>query len=526
MPRSKEEKIFRSVLQKAPYGAVLIDRDGSYLYVNEEFTTITGYTLKDVPTGRSWFERAYPDPQGRAEAIDAWRGDSEKTGASQTFTITCKDGRPKVVEFRPNPLGDGRYILMLSDVTERESARKTLQEARDELERRVEERTMELSDLNRGLEREVGVRRDAEKALREKEERLSAVVEAFEGLIYVCSEDYRVEFMNERFIKRTGYDPVGEFCYEAIHRRNSVCPWCVNDRVFAGETVRWELKSPMDDHWYYVINTPIYHAGGAISKYSVLFDITERKRAEEKAAELNRNLEQKVAELGSANRELEIFSYSISHDLKTSVVGIEGLSRVLLERYGSPLETKARHYLEMIQKSSQEMTEFLNDLVAFFSMGRKALRLVALDMEKMARDVSEQLSAFQREQEVEVFIAPLPAGYGDKTMIKQVLANLVSNAFKYSRNQKKAVIQIGGWTEEARNVYFVKDNGVGFSAEQAERAFEVFERLHSADQFEGTGIGLATVKRVVNRHGGEVWARSAPGRGATFYFTLPRPGNG
>ncbi len=523
MPRNKEERIFRSVLQKAPYGAVLIDSDGSYLYVNEEFTNITGYRLQDVPTGRDWFELAYPDPAIRARAVEAWRGDSGKTGASQTFTITCKDGAEKVVEFRPNALGDGRYILMLSDVTEREMARKSLQEARNELEKRVEERTAELLDLNRGLEREIAVRRETERALREKEERLSAIVEAFEGLIYVCSEDYRVEFMNERFIRRTGYDPLGEFCYEAIHRRNSVCPWCVNDRVFAGETVRWELQSPMDDHWYYVINTPIYNPGGGVSKYAMLFDITERKRAEEKVADLNRSLEQKVAELGRANRELEVFSYSISHDLKTSVVGIEGLARTLMEKYSRPLDGKARHYLEMIHRSSREMTEFLNDLVAFFYMGRKALKLVTLDMEKMARDVTEQLSAFHGERQVDISVSPMPVGIGDKTMIKQVFSNLVSNAFKYSRDRMPAVIQIGGWSEEERNVYFVKDNGIGFSEEMAERLFEVFERLHSVDQFEGTGIGLATVKRVVKRHGGEVWARSTPGKGATFYFTLPTP---
>jgi PAS domain S-box-containing protein len=517
----KERKIFFSVLQKAPYGAVIIDKKGKYLYINEEFSKVTGYTLQDIPRGIDWFRKAYPDPHYRRSAMKAWKEDISAKGITRVFTIRCKTREDKEIEFRSTHLDGDRYLLMLADITVRRRAEEALVKARDELELRVRERTEELVRINNALKQENVIRKEVEEALKEREARLTAIIEASDGLIYTCSKDFRVEFMNERLLKRTGYDATGELCYKVLHDLDSICPWCMNEQVFNGETVRWELKSPKDDRWWYIINTPIYHADGSISKHSMILDITERKKAEEEINRLNRDLEEKVTLLKTANAELETFSYSISHDLKTPVIAVEGFSRILLEKYTDQLDGKGKKILSMISGSAIQMRELIDDLLAFFTLGRKKLKLSSIDLGKVVNEIFEQLKAVHQGRAMHLSMAPSPVVSADKTMIRQVISNLLSNAIKYSRTKMNTVIEFGGWIETGIAVYYVKDNGIGFPMEQVGRLFEVFERLHPPDEFEGTGIGLATVKRIVQRHGGEVWAHSKANEGATFYFSIP-----
>jgi PAS domain S-box-containing protein len=517
----KERKIFFSVLQKAPYGAVMIDKKGKYLYVNEEFSKITGYTLQDLPRGIDWFLKAYPDPHYRKSAMKAWKEDISTEGITRAFTIRCKTGKDKEIEFRSTRLDGDRYLTMLSDVTAKRRAEMALQKVKDELELRVKERTEELVRINNILHQENVIRKKVEEALKEREARLTAIIEASDGLIYTCSKDFRVEFMNERLLRRTGYDATGELCYKVLHDRDSVCPWCMNERVFNGETVRWELKSPKDDRWWYIINTPIYHINGSISKHSMILDITERKEAEEEIGRLNLDLEEKIAQLKTVNAELETFSYSISHDLKTPVIAVEGFSRILLEKYANQLDAKGKKILSMISGSAFQMRELIDDLLAFFTLGRKKLKLSTIDMGKIVNETFDQLKAVNQGRAMQLSITPSPVVSADKTMIRQVILNLLSNAIKYSRTKIIASIEFGGWIETGNAVYYVKDNGIGFPMDQIGRLFEAFERLHPHDEFEGTGIGLATVKRIVQRHDGEVWAQSKVNEGATFYFSIP-----
>lgn len=517
----KERKIFFSVLQKAPYGAVIIDKKGKYLYINEEFINITHYSLQDVPRGIDWFLNVYPDQKYRKAAMKAWKNDISLKGIPRIFTIRCKNGENKEIEFRTTRLDSDRFLTMLSDVTEQKKAEADMLKVRDELELRVRERTEELIRINDALKQENLMRKEIEGALKEREARLSAIIEASDGLIYTCSKDFRVEFMNERLLKRTGYDATGELCYKVLHDLDSVCPWCVNERVFQGETVRWELKSPKDDRWWYIINTPINHADGSVSKHSMILDITERKKTEEKVGRLNRDLEEKIAQLKAVNAELETFSYSISHDLKTPVIAVEGFSRILLEKYGDQLDGKCKKILSMISGSALQMRELVDDLLALFTLGRKKLKLTNIDMGMVVGEVFDQLRAVHQGRAMELSIAPSPVVNADKTMIRQVILNLLSNAIKYSRTKMVTSVEFGGWTETDSAIYYIKDNGVGFPMDQVGRLFEVFERLHSAEEFEGTGIGLATVKRIVLRHGGQVWAQSKVNEGATFFFSIP-----
>jgi PAS domain S-box-containing protein len=517
----KERKIFFSVLQKAPYGVVIIDKTGKYLYINNEFSTVTGYTLEDLPRGVVWFLKAYPDASYRRVAMKAWKQDISSRGITRVFTIRCKSGEDKEIEFRSTRLDGERYLLMLSDVTERKTAERALLKARDELELRVSERTEELVAMNDALQHENGIRKRVEEDLKEREARLKAIIDAFDGLIYACSRDFKVEFMNEKLLQRTGYDATGELCFKVLHERDSPCPWCVNDRVFQGETVRWELLSPKDGRWWYIINTPIYHSDGSVSKQSMILDITERKEAEDEIRRLNRDLEDHIDRLTVVNAELETFSYSISHDLKTPAIAIEGFCRILLERYGERLDTKGRKILQTMRESSSQMRELIDNLLAYFALGRNRLRFSMIDMDRMAREVFDQLKGVHYGRSLYLSIKPAPRVNGDKTMIRQVIMNLLGNAIKYSRVKATTDVEFGGWAEEGRVVYYVQDNGVGFPMEHVERLFEVFERLHPSDEFEGTGIGLATVKRIIQRHGGAVWAQSKVNEGSTFYFSIP-----
>ena len=321
-------------------------KKGNYLYINDEFSKVTGYTLQDTPRGIDWFLKAYPDPHYRKSAMKAWKEDISSKGITRAFTIRCKTGEDKEIEFRSTRLDGDRYLLMLSDVTERKRAEMALLKARDDLELRIRERTDELVKINRELQQENVMRKKIEEALKEREARLTAIIGASDGLIYICSKDFRVEFMNEKLIRRTGYDATGELCFKVLHDRDSVCTWCVNEQVFKGETVRWEVQSPKDDKWWYIINTPIYHTDGSISKHAMILDITERKKAEEEITRLNRDLEENITQLKTVNAELETFSYSISHDLKTPVIAVEGFSRILFEKYADQLDGKGKRICE------------------------------------------------------------------------------------------------------------------------------------------------------------------------------------
>ena len=372
----RERKIFFSALQKAPYGAMVIAATRKYLYVNEEFTNITGYKLKDVSRGQDWFTKAYPDPRYRKTVMEAWRQDITAKGVVRTFAIRCKNGEAKEIEFRPTRLDDDRHLVMLSDVTEKRKAETALLKARDELELGIRKRTDELVTINRQLQQENVMRKKTEEALKEREAHLAAIIGATDALIFISSRDFTVKFMNERLIKRIGYDATGELCYKVFHDRDSVCPWCLSEPVFKGETVRWERRSPRDDSWWYVINTPIYHADGSISKQTMVLDITERKKAEEEINRLNRDLKENVAQLKAVNAELETFSYSVSHDLKTPVIAVEGFSRILLEKYGHQLDGKAKKFVSMISSSALEMRKLIEGSARLFHRWTKKTQIV------------------------------------------------------------------------------------------------------------------------------------------------------
>jgi light-regulated signal transduction histidine kinase (bacteriophytochrome) len=253
----------------------------------------------------------------------------------------------------------------------------------------------------------------------------------------------------------------------------------------------------------------------------------ERRTAEEQLHHLNVELEQRVidrtAQLEAANHELEAFSYSVSHDLRAPLRTVDGFSQALLEDFGPQLPEEGQRQVRTIRAGAQRMGALIDDLLAFARLGRQSLsKPVVVDMDCLVRDALEELVPDRKGRRVEIRAAPLPPTKGDNAMLKQVWVNLLSNAIKYTRNRDPAVVEIGSVLEDGETVYFVRDNGTGFDMRYAHKLFGVFQRLHRAEDFEGTGVGLAIVQRIVHRHGGRVWAESAVDRGATFRFTLPR----
>ena len=253
-------------------------------------------------------------------------------------------------------------------------------------------------------------------------------------------------------------------------------------------------------------------------------DVDELKQAEENVRLLNAALEVRVqertAQIVAANKELEAFSYSVSHDLRAPLRAVDGFSQVVLEDYGPQLPEECRQNLQTIRNGAQKMGELIDDLLTFSRLNRLPLSKQAVDTGKLVRGVLDDLNGQREGRRIDLRIADLPACQAEPALLKQVWVNLLSNALKYTGKREAAIVEIGCAMEKGRNAYFVRDNGAGFDMKYAHKLFGVFQRLHRTEDFEGTGVGLAIVQRVIHRHGGQIWAESAVNCGATFYFTL------
>jgi signal transduction histidine kinase len=287
-------------------------------------------------------------------------------------------------------------------------------------------------------------------------------------------------------------------------------------------SMEYSCASPTTPRWFLLTAAPLAEDQGAVVMHA---DVTAGKRAEASLLEeLERQVAARTTELETVNRELDAFSSSVSHDLRAPLRAIDGFSRIVLEEHAGELSPDARGHLESVRESTQKMGQLIDDLLTFSRLARQPVTRQRVSMNTLVEECLLDLRFAQDGRRMELTVGDLPDCDATRSLVKQVWLNLLSNAFKYTRKRPVARIEIGAreGSDTASPIYFVKDDGAGFDMRFAGKLFDVFQRLHSADDYEGTGVGLAIVRRVVERHGGRVWAESEPDRGATFLFTLSR----
>ncbi len=368
-----------------------------------------------------------------------------------------------------------------------------------------------------------------ERKLAEEELRkLSRAVEQSPATVVITDTEGNIEYANPKFQETTGYTTE-----EALGK---------NPRILkSGHTTQEEYrrlwktikdggewrgeflnkKKNGDLYWESASISPIRDASGTITHFlAVKEDITERKRTEEEIRKLNADLTRRAQELDAINKELESFSYSVSHDLRAPLRGIDGFSQALLEEYGDRLDDQGREYLGRVRAGTQRMAQLIDDMLSLSRVTRSEMVWEEVDLSALAQDAATDLARTEPERQVEFAIEPQVVVRGDPRLLGSVLENLIGNAWKFTSKHPTARIEFGTTLQDGERVYFVRDDGAGFDMEYAGKLFGTFQRLHSQAEFPGTGIGLATVQRIVRRHGGRVWAEGAPEQGATVYFTL------
>ena len=366
--------------------------------------------------------------------------------------------------------------------------------------------------------------------LKESEERYRAVVEqASEGILLVDVDTKRVLEANPAYRDLLGYGPEETpslTLYDLVPYSREAMDCYVERVLERGNYISGERRHLRKDGSLVDVevraNTISY--GGREAMCIVVRDITERKKAEAEIRRLNEELEDRVrsrtAELQAANEELEAFGYSVSHDLRAPLRSMAGFSQMLLEDYGNELDEIGKDYLRRIRKASGRMGDLIDDLLYLSGVLRQEMRREEVDLSALARRVADDLRRGQPGRPARFAIADGLSVTGDAGLLKVALENLLGNAWKFTSREPEAQIEFGALEQGGKPVYYVRDNGVGFDEAYAETIFGPFQRLHGEGEFEGTGVGLATVARIVRRHGGSLRAEGEVGRGATFYFTL------
>jgi PAS domain S-box-containing protein len=409
----------------------------------------------------------------------------------------------------------------------REEAEASQDQAYTEVERQVQERT-------RQIEVEVAERRRTEEALLEEQYLTRSLMDNTPDFIYFKDGASRFIRLNEALARHLGLsspaDGIGRldsdffaapFAAKTLEDERRVME---TGRPVIGIEER-ELWPDGRESWTSTTKLPLRDAEGRIiGTIGISRDITDRKRAEAEVRRLNEELEDRVrertAELEDANRELESFSYSVSHDLRAPLRAMDGFARILMDEFGAQFPSGALRHLATIVESARQMGRLIDGLLGFSRLSRQALTLRPVDMAELVRETLTGVRAEYEGRQVRWDVGDLPVCQGDSILLRQVWVNLISNALKFTRRRDEARIEIGSRTIAGRRVFFVKDNGVGFDMRYADKLFGVFQRLHRAEEYEGTGVGLATIQRIIHRHGGRIWAEAKPDQGATFYFMI------
>jgi len=464
------------------------DTDNRIVRVNRAFADAMGMT-KEQMEGKSCFE-LWPE-----QAESYWQDDKE----------VIRTGQPKIGIIEPVETAAGlRWV------------------STDKMPYRDEQGNV-IGVI--GFAVDITDRREAEQALRLSEQRYRRLVDNALVGVYRTNLEGQVLYANETLMRIFEFASLEEMracsvlsLYQQPRDRQAFLERLKRD----GMVANYELQAQTRTGRPITISVSATLVGQELS--GMLSDITERKEAEEQVRLLNEQLEQRVrdrtAELAAVNKELEAFAYSVSHDLRTPLRAIDGFSQALTEDYGEKLDQTAKDYLGRVRAASQRMGRLIDDLLKLSRLTRCQVRHEPVDLSAFARSIAAELQQQEPDRPVRFVIADGVTACGDPTLLRVVLENLLGNAFKFTRNRREARIEFGAERSADRTVYFVRDNGVGFEMQYAEKLFGAFQRLHAEGEFEGSGIGLATVQRIISRHGGRVWAQATVNKGATFRFSV------
>lgn len=494
--RESEER-YRRLVEMSP-SPILLRRGEFVWFANPAAVKFFGASSDAELVGRPYLDLVHPDDHAvvreRMRAIDV---SHHPTGSEPRKFLRC-DGQIVYGEVSGSPFpyqGGTLGIVTIHDVTER--------------------------------------RRAAEALARERN-LLRSVIDALPDPVYVKDRDRRYLFMNASGLLVRGLptdaDLQGKTAFDILPPELAA-QFDADDRrvIETGEPIierEQAIELPGGEtRWYLTTKVPLRDASGAIiGVIGVNHDVTEIRRNDDTIRRFNAELEQRVAErtrqLEAANRELESFAYSVSHDLRAPLRSIAGFSQALLEDYRERLDETGLDYLRRVRNAAQRMAGLIEDLLALSRVSRIQMRSVPVDLSAMAEEIAEELRRQGPERSVTFTIAPTLQARGDPSLLRLVLQNLMHNAWKFTSRRRHATVEVGGITHRGQPAYYVRDNGAGFDMAYAGRLFGAFQRLHAEADFPGTGIGLATVQRIIHRHGGEVWAEAAVDRGATFFFTL------
>lgn len=493
--RDSEDRFHRA-LENIPDVVVIYDKNLRIQYINSATTRITGRSVSDF-IGHTE-EEIWPPEVYNLYLPELMESKDKKTVKVVDKELTLDDGNSRALK-----------ILCVPIMDEKGEVREILGITHDYTEQKL-----------------------ADRALRESEERYRNLVECAPDAIFINLEG-RAALVNEACLKLFGAakeeELLGKSPFELFHHDYHEN---IRDRIDILHN-QGEPVPPKEEKIIRLDGTVVdvevtaapFSWGGVNAIHVILRDITERKKAEAELNILYAELEQRVidrtAQLEAANKELEAFSYSVSHDLRAPLRHMSGFIDLLRKHYEESLPEKGRHYMTNIADSSRQMGILIDDLLDFSRTGRMEMRREQLDMNSIIQDVKNQFEKETVDKKIEWMISLLPPVRGDGSMMKLVWMNLIGNAVKFTRNKKKPKIEIGGENKDGEVVFFVKDNGVGFEMQYANKLFGVFQRLHSSEEFEGTGVGLANVRRIINRHGGRTWAESKLNKGSVFYFSIP-----